>query len=133
MDLNDELFEACKNGDVAAVKHLTAAGADVNAVDERGNTPLHRAIFEGYRKTVTALIVDRADVNAVNQAGNTPLHLAAADAPACFGYPKIVKLLFEAGAYVQPVNENGHTPLAVATIYTNTKVANLLKKHGAKP
>ncbi len=52
-------------------------GADVNAVDIRGETPLYNAIKNG-QKSVTQLLLARgADVILENQSGHTPLTLAS--------------------------------------------------------
>ena len=37
--------KAVYDGNIDAVKQHLAAGADVNAKDEHGGTPLHRAVF----------------------------------------------------------------------------------------
>src|SRR5215510_6002517 len=39
------LFLAIRAGDLAMVQQLIAAGANVNAVDQQGSTPLHRAVL----------------------------------------------------------------------------------------
>ncbi|XCA33060.1 MAG: ankyrin repeat domain-containing protein [Wolbachia endosymbiont of Polyergus mexicanus] len=40
-DINAALINAAKRGDTNEVKRLISEGADVNAVDQNGNTPLH--------------------------------------------------------------------------------------------
>lgn len=41
------LSRACEEGDTELIRLLTAAGADINAEDKDGNTPLHRAAEYG--------------------------------------------------------------------------------------
>ena len=68
------LQDAVFNEDLAAVKKLIAAGANVNAPKpEDGSTPLHTAVFVCNIEIVKALIAARADVNAKNKKGETPI------------------------------------------------------------
>ena len=68
--LSDAVFKE----DLAAVKQLIAAGADVNAPKpDDGSTPLHWAVFVCNIKIVEALIAAKANVNAKNKKGETPL------------------------------------------------------------
>ena len=64
------------NGNIEAVKQQLAAGADVNAKDGIGWTPLHSAAGRGRKEVNELLITNGADVNAKDAAGNTPLDLS---------------------------------------------------------
>jgi cytohesin len=61
------------------VKLLAAQGADLNAADRYGYTPLHYAaqVDFGDAETVKALLAAGADPNLKEKEGKTALHLAA--------------------------------------------------------
>ncbi len=72
------LFTAIENGNVALVRLLVEAGADVNAAEGfGGNTPLHEAVEQGDAEIVKILVAAGADVEAEGFMSRTPLSLAA--------------------------------------------------------
>ncbi len=126
------LFEAVKKGDKAEVEALLAKGADVNAKDRHGKTPLHQlaehpgddALFiETIRaqgldpspflwkgKEIAELLLTKgADVNAKDKDGNTPLHWAI-----FHGHTGLANLLLDNGADVNARGKDGMTPLLYA-------------------
>ena len=70
------IHEAAMKGNIEAVKQHLAAGADVNAKDQNGKTPLHYAAWKGHKEIAELLIANEADVNAKNHLGFTPLDKA---------------------------------------------------------
>jgi ankyrin repeat protein len=64
---------------VKTLKTLIAAGADVNAADKNGATPLHRAVRTRSRAAVECLLDAGADATTRNKPGSTPFHLAVQD------------------------------------------------------
>ncbi|KAH1053102.1 hypothetical protein GLYMA_08G257600v4 [Glycine max] len=71
------LHLACETADIGMVELLLQYGANVNASDSRGQTPLHRCILKG-RSTFARLLLSRgADPRAVDEQGRTPIELAA--------------------------------------------------------
>ena len=88
------LFEAIdEDANVAAVKKLIAAGADVSAKNKDGRTVLRMAVIKGRADLVKALLAAKANPNVADALGETPL-MSAAKA----GNEEIVKLLLGAGA-----------------------------------
>ena len=70
------LFDALKRrGNIEAVKQAIADGADLNAMGDEGETPLHQAALGGHKEVAELLIVKGADLNAKSY-GETPLDLA---------------------------------------------------------
>jgi uncharacterized protein len=89
----DTLFRAATAGDADTVRSLLASpNADVNGVDEHGNTPLMQAARFGHDDVVTALIISKANVNVKNDQGKTALMLAAEG-----GHDETVRVLTQAG------------------------------------
>jgi len=123
---------------IEAVKKTLADGADVNAKDDNGWTPLHWAALSGHKEVSEYLITMGADVNAAETgSGMTPLHFAAAG-----DQKEIVELLLASGADVNAKDEprtikngkrvQGSTPLDTANDASHPETADLLRKHGGK-
>jgi len=56
--------DAALSGNIQAVKQHLAAGTDVNAKDEKGDTPLYQAVFGDHKEIAELLIANGADLNA---------------------------------------------------------------------
>ena len=100
---------------------------DVNARDEYGNTPLHKAAMFGKGDALRALIDVGADVNVTGEDDETPLHWAA-----WRGKAKVARALIDAGANVNARDKIGWTPLDEATNRGHNKIVRTLKSAGAK-
>ena len=100
-------------GSKELVRSLYDAGADPNAVDLKGNTPLHMACFFGGDATfVQELLTSNvgAHVNAADHNGNTALHFAASK-----GKLKEVAILIQHGANITLINAAAETAVSRAT------------------
>jgi hypothetical protein len=117
------IHEAALKGNIEAVKQHLAAGADVNAKNEDGVTPLDHATLWGHKEIVELLLAKGADLNAKDNDGWTSLHNAAYR-----GHKQIVELLIAEGADVNAKTNDGRTPLDLA----EDEIADLIRKHGGK-
>lgn len=123
--LDQQLIDAAGRADVVALRQLVKDGAQVNAVDEWGNTALLLAAREGDVETARALLRAGADVD--GRGGPlTPLGQAALR-----GHTHMVRLLLRSGAQVDASGLNEHTPLMNAAKLNHPEVVGLLLKAGA--
>mmetsp|Transcript_21261 Transcript_21261/g.42214 ORF Transcript_21261/g.42214 Transcript_21261/m.42214 type:complete len:638 (-) Transcript_21261:247-2160(-) len=67
-----QLCYYCAKGDLPGIRGLLSLGADINASDYDGRTPLHLAASEGQLEVVKLLVKNRADLQPVDRWGGTP-------------------------------------------------------------
>src|SRR5271167_3205108 len=115
--VNKNLLLAAESGSTPPeVERLLVKGANVNARDKYGNTPLHSAASYGHKDVAELLIVNGANVNAEAKSGATPLFFAA-----YYGHRDVAELLIAKGADVNTKADIWHgTPLH-ATAYPDAK------------
>ena len=89
----DALFRATVEGNTDMVKSLVSSpGADVNATNERGSTPLLEAARFGHEDICRVLIAAGADLKAKDKDGKTALMLAVQN-----DHDDVVRVLKQAG------------------------------------
>ena len=128
-DLDSELLDAAAQGDASSVVLLLDHGADIEAMDDEGRTPLHEAAAFNTEPAVAAVLLDHgANIEARADEGITPLHAAAAQN----AEPAVAALLLDRGADIAARDNYGATPLhRAAENNVEPAVAALLLDRGA--
>lgn len=98
---------------------------DVDALNDKGESPLMLAAIKGQQDIVNALLERDA---AVNKTGWTPLHYATTSSQLT-----IMKQLLEQYAFIDAQSPNGSTPLMMAAMYGSVEAVKLLISEGADP
>ncbi len=130
-------------GHIEIMEMLLEYGAPIDAVDERGDSPLYIAVshagqmmaYHGadistcdkFIKAVFLLVINGANPNLANKDGGTPL-LAAA----WYGNASLVDFLLQYSAEINQRNKKGESPLFAAAARGHVEVVKTLLKHGAK-
>jgi uncharacterized protein len=121
-----EIHDAARAGDGAKVTQLLDQGADVNARDETGMTPLRLACRAGRADLVRLLLDRRASPDLADNNGEVPLHTAARRDDL-----GIIQMLLGAKAAVDAKDNWGTTPLQAAAEANCPDAVALLVARGA--
>ena len=105
----DALHRAAKAGNLKGLEAALAAGADVNARDDKGWTALMYVVDKGYVLLVKPLLEAKADPDVRAPDGATALFMAAAH-----GHSEIIQPLMKAGADPAIKGPKGKTATEIA-------------------
>jgi ankyrin repeat protein len=123
--MNREWKEATQSGDLDRVAALLDAGADINSLDEHGQSALMNAVYSGDIELSRLLIERGAELNHTAKYRLTALMLAVIN-----NHPEIVRLLVDAGADMQIKGTHGQfnrTPLEYAQACGYTAIETILR------
>jgi ankyrin repeat protein len=112
-----------KNADL--VDLLVNAGAKLNLRNNRGETAIMLASYQGFKDIVEKLYLKGAEIN---HAGWNPLIYAASG-----GHTDIIRLLLEGGVPINSVAPNGTTALMMAARGNHKDAVKVLLEKGADP
>ena len=113
-------------GDRDAALETIEAGADVNAFQGDGTTPLHWAVYRDDAELARALIARGARPDVINRYGSSPLAEAVNIANV-----ELVDLLLAGGADPESPNDEGQTALMLAARAGSVEIAERLLRRGA--
>jgi ankyrin repeat protein len=115
-----------QRGEREAALEMIRAGADVNAAQGDGTTPLHWAVYKVDAELVEELLRRGASPDVINDYGSSPLAEAVK-----IGDVVLVRMLLDAGADLEAPNQDGQTALMLAARSGALDVADLLVERGA--
>lgn len=106
--INKELLEAAKNGDVREAELLLEKGADINYKNDDffNKTPIIYAAVNGYIEMVDLFLSRGIDINKRSDKDWTLLMYTA-----CQGSPDMIEILITRGANVNIMDSEGWTAL----------------------
>ncbi|MBN1518352.1 ankyrin repeat domain-containing protein [Candidatus Sumerlaeota bacterium] len=123
------LHAAANKNNVAAVKLLLDAGADMTAYEIDGVSPLHFAITSNSNDAALLMInYPNAPLDHQNQSQYTPLHLAA-----MLRNEDTVAALLEKGANPNIKNIHNHTPFSLAVDENDAGIVRLFIEKSKSP
>lgn len=111
-------------GSVAVIRLLLDHGADIEAKDQYGRTPLWQTFYPVRRETMNLLIDRGADIAAKDEHGKTLLHLFSMIEP-----DEIMQRFI--GDNLEVRDNNHMTPLSVACLFGNIETMRLLVEAGS--
>lgn len=148
------LMRAASKGHSDIVDLLIALDADLETIDQNGNTALFLACFNNHHSAVELLIENGADINHKNNKGNTLLidqasidnadnvlflikknadvniqnnyGVTALIMAAKYGYDRIIELLIDNGADISIKNTNDESALSIAQSTNNVSSSILI-------
>lgn len=129
--INDDgdkpIHVAIEMGDLALLKKIMQAGADINSPNHNGKTPLGMC-YEANQEDMLEMLADAGVKPFLNEEEQTLLHVLCEDN----NTPAVIDVINN-GENVNAIDASGSTPLHIAAYHNNHEAINELLKAGADP
>ncbi|XP_006012260.1 cyclin-dependent kinase 4 inhibitor B [Latimeria chalumnae] len=117
----DELANAAARGKTADVERLLHTGADPNALNSYGRTPI-QVMMMGNTRIAELLLLSGADPNRRDPTGLTAVHDAARE-----GFLDTVRILCQYGGQMNILDDQNHLPIDLAKENGHQEVVDFLQ------
>ncbi|KAL8678802.1 MAG: hypothetical protein Q9224_007084, partial [Gallowayella concinna] len=121
------LHQAAYKGDDKEVRRLLEEGADLNSIDDEGETALHQAAWRGNDIVTSMLLKTAFPFDAQDDTGQTSLHHAAST-----GSSRVVQLLLDKGADPTIKDNDGRKPHSIAEENFHHTTATILREEESR-
>ncbi len=126
-DMTPYVLIAAESDDTTLLISAIELGGDINAVDPKGNTPLHIAASHGNVESVRFLAKRVKNLNRKNNNDRSALHLAAFR-----GSVPVVKVLIGKKVRLNERDTQKNTPVMLSDREKHYKVSRILREAGAR-
>ncbi len=124
-----DIFDACKKGDLEALKTFHKNGVDLNEESFTGFLPLHYACRRGHLSAVKYLVEHGSNVNHLTN--SSPLYLSPLYLACYNSHYAVAKYLLENGAQPNQYLKDGTATVLHHADKIKPMIARLLTRHGA--
>lgn len=121
--VEEDIFKAIRNIDIVSLNVLLAQDAEIDSVDENGNTALMLASKIGNPRMIKIILAHNPTINMKNNMGYTALMIASEQ-----GQVHIVEQLLRRGADPTLKNRDGLTASDLALRNGQPQTVNLLRE-----
>ncbi|MFC6590928.1 ankyrin repeat domain-containing protein [Deinococcus lacus] len=126
LELLQRMFDLARSGDAGEMAAWFDRGVPLNLTNEKGDTLLMLAAYNGQPEVVELLLKRGADAGRANDRGQTPLQAAAFK-----GDAGMVRRMLDLGVDVNGAGPDGRTPLMLAAMFDRLDILDLLLERGA--
>lgn len=120
------MIVAAGAGDIESLRLFQEAGFEIDAVDDKGNTPLIRAAANGHLDAVEAILGMGADPRHANRVGRDALISSSGK-----GFADVARMLVSRGSDLSARDQEGWSALSLAAYNGHAEVVSLLSSQAS--